>query len=239
MKIEKQTVVGDVVTENYQTAQVFGEASIDFCCQGNRTLGEACETAGISFEKVKEELEKVNTTFSSDPDYTTWSMSFMVDYILNTHHRYIRKHGPLILEYLDKIVKVHGAAHPELLKVQELFTQSIQDLFNHLDKEEQILFPMIKEIEEAEKKQISLAANHCGTVRNPIQVMLMEHDNEGQRFREISRLTQNYTVPADGCNTYKAAMHSLRAFEEDLHKHIHLENNILYKKAPLTEDSLT
>ena len=145
---------------------------------------------------------------------------------------------PEIKLYLNKICKVHGEKHPELLEIQKLFNESAGDLTKHMKKEELILFPFIKKIATAKKEQTELAKPPFGSIENPINMMHHEHDDEGERFRKIAALSNNYTPPNDACNSYKVAFSLLKDFEEDLHKHIHLENNILFKRAIETEQTL-
>lgn len=238
MKIDEKTILGDIVAENYAAADVFHEYGIDFCCNGNRPLSEALKGTNITLAQLEKELDRKRNLSESGEDYRTWELSFLSDYIYNAHHKFIRAQAPIILEYLDKICTKHGESHPELNEVRALFRASFEDLSAHLQKEEIILFPMIKEYERDSKLGLTPEANHCGTINNPIHQMMVEHDTEGSRFRTISKLTNHYTAPADGCNSYSVAMEKLKAFEENLHKHIHLENNILFPNAVILESKI-
>ena len=141
----------------------------------------------------------------------------------------------VILPFLDKLGKVHGAGHPELFEINELFKGCAGELAQHMKKEELILFPFVKKMVAASLTDELIVQPHFGTVQNPIAMMMEEHDNEGERFRKIALLTNNYTPPADACNTYRVTFSMLEEFEQDLHKHIHLENNILFPKAAALE----
>lgn len=235
MNFTKNNIVGKIVADDYRTATVFKSHKIDFCCQGNRTIETVCESAKIDAEQLIAELNKTNT----DPknagiDFKSWENDLLADYIEKKHHRYVLARIPELKEYLNKIAKVHGERHPELLKIEQLFTASAHELLAHMQKEENILFPYIRSMANKEQSE----APHFGTVQNPIGMMMHEHDTEGERFRQIAKLSSDYTPPADGCTTYKVAFAMLKEFEEDLHLHIHLENNILFPRAIEAEQKL-
>ena len=164
-------------------------------------------------------------------DYKSWPLDLLAEYIEKKHHRYVEEKTPILRQFLDKLCKVHGERHPELFKINELFTASSGELASHMKKEELILFPFIKKMVKAKLENSAVQSPQFGTVENPIAMMMEEHDNEGSRFREIDALTNNYTPPADACNTYKVTYAMLQEFEKDLHLHIHLENNILFPEA--------
>ncbi len=231
-KFENKTV-GEIVSENIVYAQVFQTYGIDFCCEGDLLLTDAVSKANVSMSNVLKDLEfeAVEQPLSQAINFNTWSLDLLIDYINKFHHYYIRSKGPEIYALLEKVVHSHGQTDSHLHKVIHLFGASLIDLHNHLDKEEQILFPLIREILKAEEKQESLPFFHCGSVQNPIRVMVEEHDGEGDRFKKISSLTDSYRTPAHACVSYKQVLEELRQFEENLHIHIHVENNILFRKA--------
>ncbi|SDC06051.1 iron-sulfur cluster repair di-iron protein [Niabella drilacis] len=227
MDIHEQTVIGALVAEDYRTASVFKSYGIDFCCNGNRTIGEACRKKELEPGRVLRALEEahgqVNTATAA---YNNWPADLLADYIEKKHHRYVTAKIAEITPFLEKVTRVHGDRHPELKEVAALFRDSAVDLSAHMKKEEAVLFPYIR----------SMVANgtvHAafGTVENPISVMMHEHHIEGERFEKIAALTGNYTPPADACNTYRVTFSLLKEFEEDLHLHVHLENNILFPRA--------
>ena len=227
---EKQ--IGQFVAEDYRTAAVFSKYKIDFCCNGNRTIQEACEKKGIDSNDLLDELQSVLSNKGEQSiDYKSWPLDLLADYIEKKHHRYVEEKIPVLRQFLDKLCRVHGERHPELLKINQLFTASAGELAAHMKKEELILFPFVKKMVSATLNTATVAAPQFGTVMNPIEVMMQEHDNEGERFREIAALTDNYNPPADACNTYRVTFAMLEEFEKDLHLHIHLENNILFPKA--------
>ncbi len=238
MEITENTLIGEIVADNYETATVFSTHKIDFCCNGNRTLSTACETSPVSVSDLIDELKAITHKDTTANNYQDWSLSFLADYVYNQHHTYIERKVPEIKQYLTKITNVHGAQHPELHQIKELFFGAADDLIPHLKKEELILFPYFRKLDQALKTQSKVQPPQFGTVVNPVDMMHQEHDNEGIRFREIARLSNNYTPPADACNSYRVTFALLKEFEEDLHKHIHIENNILFKRAILLEQQL-
>ncbi|MEY8847930.1 iron-sulfur cluster repair di-iron protein [Psychroserpens sp. XS_ASV72] len=234
---EKQ--IGAYVAEDFRTAAVFSKFKIDFCCNGNRTVSEACKAKGLDETRVTEELHSILNTVSEETiDYQSWPLDLLIDYIEKKHHRYVEETIPVLRQFLDKLCKVHGTRHPELIKIRELFTTSAGELVSHMKKEELILFPFVKRMVEAKLRHTVIESPQFGTVENPIAMMMHEHDNEGQRFRLIAELTNDYTPPADACNTFRVTYAMLDEFEKDLHLHIHLENNILFPNAIKLENAL-
>ncbi|MDE5437337.1 iron-sulfur cluster repair di-iron protein [Elizabethkingia meningoseptica] len=224
-------LIGAIVAEDFRTAAVFKKYGIDFCCKGGRTIAEACEKKGIDEHKVYEEIENLPDKEGGAIDFTSWPLDLLADYVEKTHHRYVEEKTPVLQAFLDKLCKVHGDRHPELFDIRELFDESAKDLAAHMKKEELILFPFVRNMIKARHSGESLLQPHFGTVENPVNMMKHEHTAEGERFEKIAKLTDNYTPPADACNTYKVAFAMLQDFENDLHTHIHLENNILFPKS--------
>ncbi|WP_435262582.1 iron-sulfur cluster repair di-iron protein [Tenacibaculum sp. nBUS_03] len=238
MNINKNTLISTIVAENYKSATIFKSYGIDFCCNGNRSIETVCNTKNINKSIL---INKLDNCFKSEIDtnnYQAWDIDFLSDYIYNKHHKYVEKTIPELKLYLDKLCKVHGMYHPELFEIYKLFTESANDLTMHMKKEELILFPYFKKLIKAAKNKSTISSNLFNSLKSPIAMMHEEHDNEGSRFRKISELSNNYSPPVDACNTYKVTYHLLQEFEEDLHKHIHLENNILFKKGVELEKTL-
>lgn len=234
MKITAQTIIGDLVAQDYRTASVFKKEGIDFCCSGNRSIEEACSKKGIDSSSVLKTLEAVMTESShQNTDYKSWPLDLLADYVEKKHHRYVKDKIVEIVPYLTKVASVHGSNHPELLEVLELFTGCAAELTAHMQKEEQILFPFVSAMVAG-----TGAKPAFGSVQNPIRVMMDEHTAEGERFRKIAALTNNYQAPSDACNTYRVTYALLKEFEDDLQLHIHLENNILFPQAVLLEEKL-
>lgn len=238
MKNYRAMSVGEIVADNFEYAKVFDKYKIDFCCNGSVPLTEACKQADVEIDRVIAELESGMPEGSVTVDFKSWPIDLLADYILKFHHRNIRRQGPEIAALLDKVCRAHGDSHPELYEVQTLFNESLLDLENHLEKEEMVLFPYIYELCNAREHGRPVPHFHCGTIESPIAVMMAEHDAEGERYREISRLTNNYIVPEDGCDSYRLLLEKLKAFEEALHHHIHLENNIVFPRAIAMEEGL-
>ncbi|WP_339887842.1 iron-sulfur cluster repair di-iron protein [uncultured Flavobacterium sp.] len=232
MNVLEQSTIGEYVAKDFRTAAVFSKYGIDFCCKGNRTIEEACEKKGMDFAQIENEITQLLETKSDGAiDFKSWPSDLLIDYIEKTHHRYVEEKSTVLVAFLDKLCKVHGHNHPELFAIKELFDGCSEELAQHMQKEEYILFPFIKKMENALRTGQAIEEPHFGTVENPIAMMKHEHENEGDRFVKIAALTNNYTPPTDACNTYKVTFAMLQEFEQDLHKHIHLENNILFPKA--------
>ena len=229
--LTQEKTIGDFVAENFRTAEVFKKYNIDFCCKGGRTVEEAWDKKKVSPEEIYKELEEVANRKSEDIDFNSWPLDLLADYVEKTHHRYVEEKSAMLIPYLNKLCKVHGERHPELFEINELFIGSAQDLAAHMKKEELILFPFIKQMVEAKKNGEPLPAPRFGTVENPVAMMKHEHEAEGERFVKIAELTNNYEFPDDACGTYQVTYRMLEDFQNDLHKHIHLENNILFPKA--------
>ncbi len=233
MNISKDQNIGELVAADYRTAQVFKDHNIDFCCNGNRSIEEACSEKGIDPENILKALEETRETRSSGTDFRSWPLDLLADYVEKKHHRYVERQIPVLKEYLAKINQVHGDNHPELGEIQKLFNETAGELAAHMKKEELILFPLIRKMVTR-----TGGAENTMPVGGPIKKMMEEHDSEGARFRKISELSGNYAPPADACNTYRTAFSLLKEFEEDLHEHIHLENNILFPKSIELEEAV-
>jgi regulator of cell morphogenesis and NO signaling len=237
--LEKRTI-GEFVAQDFRTAAIFSKYGIDFCCKGNRTIEEVCDKKDIDANDLLEQLDAVLATKNdSGIDFKSWPMDLLIDYIEKTHHRYVEEKIPVLLQFLNKLCSVHGNMHPELFEINELFKGCAGELTQHMKKEELMLFPFIKKMVKASIFNEAIQESPFGTVKNPIAMMMNEHEAEGDRFVKIVELTNNYTPPADACNTYKVTFSMLEEFEQDLHKHIHLENNILFPKAIALEKTFS
>jgi regulator of cell morphogenesis and NO signaling len=236
MKTNETKTIGYYVANDFRTAAVFSKYGIDFCCKGNRTIAEACENKSLDPLTITNEVLAISKSINdAGIDFQSWPMDLLADYIEKKHHRNVEEKTQVLLPFLNKLCKVHGAQHPELIEINDLFIGCSGELAQHMKKEELILFPFIKKMIQATKTEELLSQPHFGSVENPIAMMIHEHDAEGERFRKIAVLTSNYTPPADACNTYKVTFAMLEEFEKDLHKHIHLENNILFPSAVALE----
>lgn len=230
MNITNTQVIGELVAQDYRAAEVFAKYGIDFCCKGGLSLQAVSEKKNINLDELIRDLSEITAPAETiSNDYQGWPIDLLADYIEKTHHRYVVSKTPVIQQYLTKVCQVHGKSHPELLEILELFNQSAQALAVHMKKEELVLFPYVRKMVVARENEILVP--HFGTVENPIAMMKEEHDAEGERFRRISELSNGYMPPLDACNTYRVTFSLLKEFEQDLHMHIHLENNILFPRA--------
>lgn len=235
--VENKTI-GEIVAEDYRTAQIFKNHRIDFCCQGNRSLREACQEKNLDAGVLLREIDALQHQHQVEgTDYHSWPLDLMADYIEKKHHRYVDEKIPVLNAYLEKLCRVHGDRHPELLEISLHFKTCGGELTVHMKKEELVLFPFIRKMLSAGPAE-TLPQPYFGSVENPIQMMKHDHDAEGERFRKISELTNQYTPPADACGTYRVTYALLAEFEADLHLHIHLENNILFPKSIALEKQL-
>ncbi len=222
----KKINVGQIVTENFRTVGIFKKVGIDFCCGGNKSLYEACKEKNINLFDIENEIEMLEKSIDHESrNFNEWSLSFLSDYIENTHHKFVQKALPELVFFTQKIASVHGKRHPELKEIADLFIIINKELLQHLDKEEKVLFPAIRE-------RLNYNSNSLNKkIVTEITRMKDEHDFAGGSMDKINVMTEHYKVPADGCGTYNAAYKLLEQFEDDLHIHVHLENNILYQKA--------
>lgn len=231
MEIKLDTRVGDIVKANYKTAQLFDKNKIDFCCGGGITLEEACKKSGADLGKLLPELELMVILNDPDSKYMdSMELDELCDYIEKRHHTYVSENIPFLKQKLQKLCDVHGANHPELFEVKELFNIVAGNLTMHMQKEEIVVFPLIRKLVKLNRKGDDFKRVWEDAKKN-IALLDEEHQAEGERLVKISNLTSSYTPPADGCTTYSITFQTLSDFEKDLHRHIHLENNILFVKA--------
>ncbi|RPI17121.1 MAG: iron-sulfur cluster repair di-iron protein [Ignavibacteriae bacterium] len=239
MQVQKENTIGEVVASNFKTAQVFEKYGLDFCCGGKKTISDACAKNGVDTDKLINELLKLNNNGNGKSnDYASWEPDFLVDYIINNHHSYVVKTLPVIYAHSRKVAGAHGENHPEVIKIAEYFSMIKDELEAHLMKEEKMLFPYIKKLAEIKKKNLDVQYPPFGSVKEPIRVMEAEHENAGTLMSEINTLSRGYNPPEDACTTFRVLYQELKEFEDDLHVHIHLENNILHPKAIELENIL-
>lgn len=236
---ENEETLGQIAAKDLRKAQIFKKYGLDFCCGGKKTVKEACNEKGLDVTKIEQELQQAEKVPDSRPlPYNDWSLDFLADYIVNTHHSYVRKNLPDIKAYAEKVMRVHGNRHPELLRIHQLVEEVNAELTTHLVKEERILFPYIKGLVATKANAQSIPASPFGTIQNPINMMEMEHEMVGKNLAEIRELSNNYLLPENACASYSLLYRMLDEFENDLHLHIHLENNILFPKALEIEKEL-
>lgn len=230
--------VGQIAAKDIRKAEVFKKLGIDFCCGGKKSLKQVCEEKGLELVAVESALENVNATAKISENFDRWNSDFLADYIYNKHHQYYYDEAPVIGELLTKVVGHHGEKYPELQEVYRLFVALVQELNAHFAKEEKILFPFIKALVRAKQTgSLEELANQF-SIAGPVQMMEADHDAAGEILGELSEVTNNYTAPAGACNSFQFLYRKLSELEDDLHQHIHLENNILFPKALALEEEL-
>ena len=231
--------IREVVVTDYRTAAVFQKYELDFCCGGGATIEQACHKKGVDVERL---IEDLNVTLAApsagEPRFGMWSPELLIDYILQNHHTYVRSVLPTIQTHAEKVARVHGAKHPAMVSIEEKFILIAEEMLSHMMKEERVLFPYIWNLAQAKEKGLPVKASPFATVHDPIQVMLKEHEAAGDEMAEIRELTNNYMPPPDACTTYRVLFKELQEFEQDLHRHVHVENNILVPAAIRLEEEL-
>jgi regulator of cell morphogenesis and NO signaling len=238
MDIKSNTIVGEIVRHNFSTARIFEANNIDFCCGGNLSLSEAAEKEGVSTVKLLAELNIAMQKEDRDSDFIeSLTLAGLCDYIVKNHHTYVNETMPFLLQKLQKLIDVHGENHPELQEVHTSFTDAATNLSAHMKKEELILFPNIRLMEKY-RIEGGVSPDNVGLASSAINQMEAEHQVEGERFMKLSEITNRYEVPLDGCNTFEVTYKTLEEFERDLHRHIHLENNVLFPKAIKLEKTI-
>lgn len=221
------STLGELAADRPSRARIFESFGVDYCCGGQRTLADACAEKGIAVADVVAALEQDEAALAgSDADWRTVSLDRLVDHIESTHHVFLRREMPRVAGLLDKVVIVHGEKHPELHRVHSVYTAFQDEMYAHLSKEENVLFPLITRIADG-----TGGGSHCGSITNPIRVMLMEHDAAGGALAAMRELTHGFKAPPDACGSFVALLDGLAELELDTHQHIHKENNILFPRA--------
>ena len=225
------TTLGDIVTSQPEAARVLERFGLDYCCGGTATLDAACADRGVDQAGVQAALGELGEP--APADWARMSPATLVDHLEATHHTYLHVELERLHRLADKVEAVHGDRHPELADIRSTFAHLRADLEPHLMKEERVLFPMIRELAAATE----MPDFHCGTLRNPISVMLGEHDRAGELLAQLRSLTSDYTPPADGCASYGALFDGLKQLEADTHLHVHKENNLLFPAVMAMENA--
>jgi regulator of cell morphogenesis and NO signaling len=234
--ITLETTVGQIVTERPSRARIFERHGIDYCCGGKISLQEACDRKKLDPQAVIQEIttHDEKTRGKQETDWSQATMGELIENIVTEHHDYLREELPRLAFLVEKVARVHGELHPELPLVHQIYQSLKTELESHMWKEEQVLFPLCRDLERAE----SLPEIHCGSVNNPIRVMEHEHDDAGEALSRMNQLTDGYAPPEGACNSYRAMLDGLRTLEEDMHIHVHKENSILFPKAAAVEERL-
>jgi regulator of cell morphogenesis and NO signaling len=224
---DSTTTVGQLVTERPDRGRIFERYRIDYCCGGKKSLRDACAATGADLEAVVDALEAHDRTYGATGaiDWSRAPTLELVDHIEAVHHGFLKQELPRVAFLVDKVADVHGGRHPELVEVRRVFHDLKLEMETHMMKEEQVLFPMIRQLARGAADSF-----HCGSIRNPIRQMELEHDDAGAALSRLRTLTGDYQPPADACGSYRVMLEGLRGIEEDLHLHVHKENNILFPK---------
>lgn len=234
--------VGDVVADDYRRADVFKAFGIDFCCGGHRSVHEAAEAQGVVCDDLMRALAEVEQALSEPaPDHLdarSWEPDFLASYIVNVHHRYVREHGPRLRELTRTVARVHGDTNPETVQVADRFDELARELEEHTEEEERELFPYIEALCAAARGEGLRPRRPDGSLGAPIEALEHDHDRAGALLREIRALSGGFDVPDDACATFRTAYAELERFEADLHRHVHLENNVLFPAALRMEREL-
>src|SRR5215813_7550689 len=234
MSVSTARTVRELALEIPEATRIFERVGIDYCCGGGKSLEEACATASLSVDDVLDSLELAEQeakTKQKDRNWQTEPLSELIAHINSAHHKYTREEIARLGPLFDKVVSVHGKNHAELAHVRAAFRALAQELTTHMMKEEAVLFPYIVRMEEAVAQKERVLPPPFKTVRNPVAMMLHEHDSAGEALRAMRQASDQYTPPKDGCISYQTLYKALADFEKDLHQHIHLENNILFPRA--------
>jgi regulator of cell morphogenesis and NO signaling len=232
------TTIRDIVAGDFRAAAVFQKHRIDFCCGGNRPVGDACRERGVDARAVTAELEAATATPGDTPRFNAWDPDFLVSYIVTNHHAYVRQAVETVGAHTRKVASVHGDRHPETVDVARHFEAVAADMMQHMMKEERMLFPYIARLAQAAREAAPAPTAPFGSIENPIRMMETEHQAAGDLIAAIRQITSDFTVPDDACTTYRVSYRELEEFEADLHRHVHLENNVLFPKALELERSL-
>jgi regulator of cell morphogenesis and NO signaling len=225
--------LAQIVNSNHRAASVFEKYHLDFCCKGKRSLEQACTEQQLIVTEITDELENLfsNENDTSSIDFEKMNLTQLCDYIVQTHHDYVKKEMPQIYAYLHKVSSKHGERHPELYKIFQTFAVVKEEMEGHMKKEELVLFPRIKELQKLADNEKAQPQLNIGYLQFPIAAMEQEHDHAGNLLNDIRVFSNDYTPPQDACTTYRLCFAALKVFEMDLHQHVHLENNILFPKA--------
>jgi regulator of cell morphogenesis and NO signaling len=232
VNITPDSSVGELVKLNFRTAQIFQANKIEYCCEGNKSVSDACKESEVNPEQLIRQLEAVLSQERPDSEYlNNLDLNEICTYIVKRHHAYARENIPFLKKNLEKLFQVHGEQYPELLKINELLNIFTEDFTMHMQKEEIMLFPFIQGLQSAKKDKSPLPRSPFRSISNPIVMMMAEHQNEGQIFDKICALYANLRIPGNSCTTYEVTLKQLKDFENDLHIHVQIENNILFPRA--------
>lgn len=233
MTFKASNTVREIAHQLPSSIRIFDDLGIDYCCGGNKSVAQACHNSGISVELLLGRLGELNATVP-DPDFAPWHqapLSELTKHIVETHHAYVRKEIPRLNALLEKVNFRHGSVHPELTPMKLVFAFVGEDMLNHMHKKEQVLFPHINGLERTSSEGELPPPTPFGSVTRPVECMMRDHEKAGKEMQQLRDLSAGYTLPEGACLSYRALYDGLREFEQDLHRHVYLENNILFPRA--------
>lgn len=232
MNLSENTKVKEVAMSNSNARKILEQAGVDYCCGGDRSLRDACTESDASLDEIMACLRRADVPLlQKDVEWTVAPLNELTRHIVNKHHAYVREAIQRIEPLLEKVKARHGQHHREIVDIEELFSQTAEEMIAHMQKEEQVLFPYINALTLSVAEKRAIEPPFFRTVRNPIRTMMKEHDSAGELIKQIRRESSGYTAPVDACASFQALYRELGEFEADLHEHVHLENNILFPRA--------
>ena len=234
MQILTTKTIREIALESPQTVRVFEEFKIDYCCGGRKPFEDACLGAGVDPQLVAQKIEAAMKSYEGLTEFDRpeeKSSSQLINYIIGEHHLFTAQEIERLLPLMEKVCVRHGEQHPDLFELQTVFTALADSLIPHMRKEETVLFPYIQMLESSLTGDVSADPPHFGTVENPIRMMMLDHEADGERLRKLREISTDYSLPEGACPSFTALYAGLQDLEKDLHRHIHLENNMLFPSA--------
>ncbi len=233
-----ETTLSAIALRSDAHATVLDRYKLDFCCRGNRSLQEACRGAGLDVERVLGELTAEATARqearSAGVEWQDRTPDELIDFIVSTHHDYTRAAFARLTPLVAKVAGKHGDRHPELAGIAATFEQLVAELVPHMMKEERVLFPYILDLSAPGGPP---PPPFFGTVRNPVRMMMLEHDRAAESLAVLASATADFSPPENACASFRALYAGLAELRLDLLKHVSLENNVLFPKAIALEET--
>lgn len=232
MSFKSSAKVAEIVEQAPGSIRLFEEVGIDYCCGGAKSLGESCRQSGVSLELILGKLNELRGRVAdAEHGWQAAPLSELVQHIVKTHHEYVRNEIPRLQSLLEKVNGRHSHVHPELIAVKLVFGQVAEEMLDHMQKEERVLFPYIVRLEQSSREGSLPPATAFGSVARPVECMMRDHAKAGKEMLEIRELSGEFTLPQQACHSFRGLYDGLREFEQDLHYHVHLENNVLFPRA--------
>lgn len=234
--IGSESTLRSIALEQPATIRVFENYHMDYCCGGNRPLAAVCAEKGLTTDEVLRALQAAAAGQGDAQDFTQSTLAELIHHIVNTHHAYVRRELERLQPMAERVAAKHGSRHPEAIAIERDLVQLADELIFHLHKEERILFPYIEALERSRTENAAAPSSCFGTIESPVKAMMSEHEAAGALLEKMRAETHGFTPPPEACPTYVGLYHGLDAFERDLHRHVHLENNLLFPRAIAMEN---